>query len=417
MRYLTIRGKRKRIPPYPHHKNYVYRASLFFEANHLAGWFLVNGLGNALRRMWFQRKYRFSVPISLLIDPTSACNLKCRGCWAADYGKKDELSFEELDSIFSEAKKLGINDIVMSGGEPLMRKDDILRLCQKHNRLTFALYTNGTLIDAAFADELARIGNLIVFISIEGFRENTDFRRGKGTFDNVVAAMDLLKERDIGFGFSICYHARNYEEVSSEEFLDFLTEKGAWMGWMFIYMPIGSNADASLCLSGEQRRYVKDRIEAFRKKNRFTIIDFANLGHKAFGCVAAANEFAHINAHGDMEPCAFYHYSDTNIHGKSLTEALASPFFRHFRKHKPFSQNPYRPCPIMDVPENLASLNHFEGVRSTHLHHPEDHEQLYWKTSPLANGWKPIAEKMYHDMPEKEKRKFRLLSRFIIYRH
>ncbi|HOW25023.1 MAG TPA: radical SAM protein [Bacteroidales bacterium] len=417
MRTLTIRGEKKRIPPYPHHKNFVYRANLFFTANHLLGWFMVNGPRKALRRMWIQKRYGFSVPLNLLIDPTSACNLNCLGCWAADYGKTSELSYDKLDEILTEAWHLGIYDIVMSGGEPLMRKADILRLCEKHKELSFALFTNGTLIDDSFADEIARLGNLNIFVSIEGFREKTDFRRGKGTFDKATAAMDLLKSRDIGFGFSVCYHALNYEEVCSDAFLDFLLEKGAWMGWMFIYMPIGSDADSSLCLNANQRTYVREKLGSYRTRHRFTLIDFANLGHKAFGCVAAGNEFAHINAHGDLEPCAFFHYSDTNLHDKTLKEALASPFFRHFRKHKPLSENPHRPCPIMDVPEKLVPIIHHEGVLSTHLHHPETAEALASKTRPLAEGWKIKADELFRDMPEKEKRKFRRLARFIIYRH
>ncbi len=370
----------------------------------------------ALKRKFLQWRYKYSIPLNLLIDPTSACNLKCIGCWAADYDRRSEISYEKLDEILTDAGKLGISDIVFSGGEPLMRKDDILKLSEKHNKLPFALFTNGTLIDDAFADEMARLGNLNVFVSIEGFREATDFRRGKGTFDKVTAAMDILKKRDIGFGFSICYHSQNWEEVCSDEFLDFLREKGAWIGWMFNYIPVGSGADLSLCLNAEQRAKVKQKVEAYMKKHRFTIIDFANIGHMAFGCVAAGNEFVHINAHGDLEPCAFFHYSDVNINEKALPEALKSHFFRHFRKAKPFSDNPHQPCPIMDAPEMLQHLSESQGVHSTHLQHPESMQQLASKTRSIAEGWKPISDAMYKDMPEKEKKKIKLFKRYLLYR-
>jgi MoaA/NifB/PqqE/SkfB family radical SAM enzyme len=279
------------------------------------------------------------------------------------------------------------------------------------------LFTNGTLIDDAFAHEMAILGNLNVFVSIEGFREKTDFRRGRGTFDKVVAAMDILKKRDIGFGFSVCYHSQNWEEICSDEFLDFLREKGAWIGWMFNYMPIGSDADLSLCLNTKQRVIVKTKIEAYMKKHDFTIIDFANMGHMAFGCVAAGNEFAHINANGDLEPCAFFHYSDVSIHEKSLIEALKSPFFSHFRKAKPFSKNPLRPCPIMDVPDAMQYLNKNKGVHSTHMQNPESMEQLAEKTKSIANDWKPEADAMFGKMPEKEKGKIRKFTRYLLYKN
>ncbi len=416
MRYLTIRGEKRKIPEYPHHKDYIYRCQKFFEARSLFSLITINGFYQAFRRKWLQWRFNYSIPLNLLIDPTSACNLKCIGCWAADYDKRSEISNEKLDEILHDARKLGISDIVFSGGEPLMRKEDILNLCRKHNKLPFALFTNGTLIDDALADEMAVLGNLNVFVSIEGFREATDFRRGKGTFDKVVKAMDILKKRDIGFGFSICYHSQNYEEVCSDEFLDFLREKGAWIGWMFNYIPIGIDADLSLCLTANQRAFVKQKIEAYMAKHRFTIIDFANMGHMAFGCVAAGNEFVHINAHGDLEPCSFFHYSDVNINDKPLPEALASHFFRHFRKAKPFSPNPHRPCPIMDAPEVLKYLSEGNGVHSTHLHNPESMLELAEKTKNLAEGWKPVADELYSKMPEKEKRKIELFKRHLLYK-
>lgn len=81
-----------------------------------------------------------------------------------------------------------------------------------------------------FVKEMVKISNLNVFISIEGFRDETDFRRGDGTYDKVISAMDLLKEYDIGFGFSACYHSGNYKTIASDEFLNFMQEKGAWFG-------------------------------------------------------------------------------------------------------------------------------------------------------------------------------------------
>ncbi|MBE0653800.1 MAG: radical SAM protein [Bacteroidales bacterium] len=410
MRYLTIQGERKKIPPFPHHKNYVYRIYRFFEVKNLILFITVNGWFRIFKEFYLNWKHRCALPRDLLIDPTSACNLKCKGCWAADYRKNSDLSYEKLDSILTEARKLGVMDILMSGGEPLMRKKDIIRLCEKHRKLTFGLFTNGTLIDETFADEMVRLGNLNVFISIEGFREETDFRRGDGVYDKVIDAMDILRKKDIGFGFSACYHSKNYEIIASDEFLDFMREKGAWFGWLFNYFPIGSDADISLCCNAEQRSYVLKKIDLYSKKNKYTLIDFANSGHKAIGCVAAGNDFAHINANGDLEPCAFCHYSDSNIHDMSLTEALKSPFFKRFRSMKPFSRNFLRPCPMMDVPDALVEVCNNSEAKSTHLQYPEPAENLALKTRPLAKNWEKAADELYLDMPRAEKRRFGILT-------
>lgn len=415
MKYMYIGGERKSIPHYPHHKNFVYRLYRYFEVKNLFDFLTIDGLFYIPRRLYLNRRYKTVLPRLLMIDPTSSCNLRCKGCWASDYKKNSNISYEKLDELLTEAKKIGVIEILMTGGEPLMRKDDILKLCRKHNKLTFGLFTNGTLIDEAFADEMVRLGNLNVYISIEGHREETDMRRGKGTYDKVIVAMDLLKKRDLGFGFSICYHSGNYQTVTSDEFLDFLREKGAWFGWMFTYLPIGTDADITLCCSAEQRTYVKEKIEIYQKKNKYTIIDFPNSGHKSIGCVAAGNDFAHINANGDLEPCAFCHYSDVNIHNMSLVQALRSPFFKNFRKHKPFSHNFLRPCPFFDVPEALVNITKINGVRSTHLNHPESPEELVAKTRQVAEKWKPVADKLYEEMPEKERKRFGLLTRVMFW--
>ena len=182
---------------------------------------------------------------------------------------------------------------------------------------------------------------------------------------------------------------------------------------MFNYLPIGSDADVSLCCNAKQRAFVKQRIEEYNKKNNFIAIDFANSGHKAIGCVAAGNDFAHINSNGDLEPCAFCHYSDSNINEMSLAQALRSPFFKKFRNSKPFSNNFYRPCPLIDVPEAIVKLTNSPSVRSTHLKYPETAEQLAEKTNPLAEKWKPVAAELYENAPKEDKRRNRTLSLLI----
>ena len=124
-----------------------------------------------------REKYGCNIPWAILMDPTSACNLRCTGCWAAEYGNKMAMSYETLDSIIRQGKELGVYFFLYSGGEPLIRKTDIIRLSEKHSDCQFLAFTNGTLIDETFADEMLRVRNFIPAISIEGFEDATDFRR------------------------------------------------------------------------------------------------------------------------------------------------------------------------------------------------------------------------------------------------
>ena len=254
-----------------------------------------------------RQKYGCNVPWAILMDPTSACNLHCTGCWAAEYGNKLNMSYEELDSIINQANELGTYFFLYSGGEPLVRKKDIIRLCEAHPDCQFTAFTNGTLIDEPFAEDMLRVKNFIPAISVEGFEADTDFRRGSGTFAQVERAMKLLREKKLPFGISCCYTSKNVERIGSEEYFDQMVAWGARFCWFFTYMPIGSEAVPELMVSAEQRAFMYHQIRKFRETKPLFTLDFWNDGEYSGGCLAGGRTYLHINANGDYEPCAFIH--------------------------------------------------------------------------------------------------------------
>ena len=343
-------------------------------------------------------KYNCNVPWIILMDPTSACNMHCTGCWAAEYGHKQSLTFEEMDRVLSEAKVLGTHACLFTGGEPLMRKKDIIRLCEKHPDIAFHAFTNGTLIDQAFCEEMLRVGNFVVSVSIEGFEDANDGRRGNGHFQRALAAMDLMHKNKIPFGVSICYTSKNYQVVTSDEFLDLLISKGCYFAWYFHYMPVGMGASTDLLLNPEQRTYMKNRVREIRGLTggkEIYAIDFQNDGEFTGGCIAGGRLYCHINAAGDVEPCVFIHYSGANIREKSFLECLQQPLFLEYRKGQPFNHNHLRPCPMLENPQFLPELVKRSGAHSTDLEAPESAEHLCEKCKAYAANWKPCAEKLW----------------------
>ena len=187
-----------------------------------------------------------NVPFIILFDPTSACNLKCKGCWAAEYGHKQSLSNEEMQSIVSQGKEMGTHFYMLTGGEPLIRKDDIITLARNNSDCAFVIYTNATLVDQKFCDEMNEVGNIGLALSLEGSEASNDWRRGDGAYQKTLAAMDLLQKNKCLFGVSVCYTRKNLETVTSDEFLDMIIEKGAKYALCFNYMPVGHDADKDL---------------------------------------------------------------------------------------------------------------------------------------------------------------------------
>ena len=270
-------------------------------------------------------KYACNIPWTILLDPASACNLHCTGCWAAEYGNKLNLTYDEIDDIIKQGKEMGIYMYIYTGGEPLVRKDDIIKLCEKHNDCIFLCFTNSTLIDEKFADDMLRVKNFVPAISLEGFEEATDGRRGDGVYNKVIKAIELLRRKKLLFGISACYTSANFDSITSEEFYDKLIDLGAYFVWFFHYMPVGNDAAVDLLPTPEQRQETYRRIRKYRAEKPLFAMDFQNDAQFVGGCIAGGRRYLHINANGDIDPCVFIHYSDSNIRSKTLLEALGSP--------------------------------------------------------------------------------------------
>ena len=261
------------------------------------------------RRLEVAKANDCNVPWAILLDPTASCNLKCIGCWASEYDRKAGMTVDELDSIVSQGKEMGTYMYIFTGGEPLIRKEDIIKLCEKHNDCQFMAFTNGTLIDEDFADNMLRIKNFIPAISLEGFEAETDARRGKGVFEAILKAMHILRSRKLPFGASCCYTRENTDVVGSGDFFDFLIDQGCLFAWIFTYMPIGVDAVPELMVTADQREFMYHQVRQFRKTKPIFTMDFWNDGEFVGGCIAGGRSYLHINANGDIEPCAFIHYS------------------------------------------------------------------------------------------------------------
>jgi MoaA/NifB/PqqE/SkfB family radical SAM enzyme len=290
-------------------------------------------------------------PLSnVVISVTERCNLKCRGCWASEYDKRDDLPFSVMDRIVRELKEMRASFITFTGGEPFMR-EEIFDLMRVHSDAYFQIYTNGTLITESTADRLQKLANAMPLLSVNGFEEANDAIRGKGNFKAVSRAMDLLKDRGVLFGVSLTATSANIGNLLDPRFHDYLIGKGAKIGWVFQYIPVGREPDLRLMLDAEQRRELGQFVYKLRNSRPFFVADFWNDGYLIGGCMAGGRQYVHITNKGEVEPCVFCHFSVDNIKEKSLLEAMKSPFFSDIRKGIPYDGNLLRPCMMVDRPE------------------------------------------------------------------
>ncbi len=305
-----------------------------------------------------------TVPTTVLISPTMRCNLNCIGCYASEYTRKDDLSFELVDRIVSEGKQMGVSFYTFLGGEPFVWPH-LFDILKEHKDAFFQVYTNSTLITEETAKKLLKTGNAIPILSIEGYEEKTDERRGKGTYKKIMKAMDILKKYRIPFGFSVAVTRKNAEQVSSDEFIDFMIEKGAYLGWFFLYMPVGARPDPKLMPTPKQRLHLYRRDVEIRKTKPLFIIDFWNDAPWVGGCIAG-REYVHITCKGDIEPCIFTHMTVDNIKNKSLRDVVNSDYFKGLRARQPYHENQFLPCQWIDHPEVSREMMKEHKLKLTH---------------------------------------------------
>jgi len=313
----------------------------------------------------YRRKYGFRPPSVMLVSPTMRCNYRCVGCYAANYTKKDDMPPELLDRILNEAKEITIRFVTVLGGEPFIY-DHLFDILERHQDMAFQIFTNGALIDEKTARRLAELGNAGIMVSLEGFAEETDLRRGSGAFQRAIRAMEILRDAGCLVGFSAVATRRNIDVLTSDEFVDMLVDKGCLYGWIFLYMPVGHNPDPDLMPTPEQRNQLRLANKRFRETKPILIADFWNDAPLTGGCINGGRTYFHINHKGDVEPCIFIHFATDNIKEKSLVEALNSPFFKALRRMQPFCYNTLRPCPIIDHPKILRTVVRRFNAYPTH---------------------------------------------------
>ena len=301
------------------------------------------------------------IPSYLIASITSQCNLHCAGCYSrCNHATVDEtpvaqLSTEEWTRIFDEADEMGISFVLLAGGEPMLRRD-VIEAAGKKQNILFPILTNGTFLNERYFELFDRCRNLIPIMSIEGEREVTDARRGKGIYDRLIANMSEFHRRGLIFGTSVTVTTENLHEVSSDAFLQKLSDRGCKAVIFVEYVPV-TDESRELAPGEAEREILRSEIARLRAEHpEMVYISFPGDEKDSGGCVAAGRGFFHINSHGGAEPCPFSPYSDVNVRDTSLREAMNSGLFRALRYNGHLLEDHVGGCVLYEKRELVEQL-------------------------------------------------------------
>lgn len=278
-----------------------------------------------------------NIPVFLIASITSSCNLHCTGCYSrannscSDDVPQNQLSGDDWEDVFNQAREIGISFIVLAGGEPLLR-EDVITKASEFPEILFPIFTNGTIINDDYLDLFDKNRNLVPILSIEGDENVTDSRRGEGVYSQLMNSMDLMRKHDLIFGTSLTFTKNNLDSLISDEYIENLHELGCKVVFFIEYVPVNENT-AVLAPSDEERDILLDKIDYLREKyHDMLFLSFPGDEKTSGGCLAAGRGFFHINSHGGAEPCPASPYSDINVKDTSLLRALNSRLFKSLRE-------------------------------------------------------------------------------------
>lgn len=292
-------------------------------------------------------------PPFMFIALTNACNLRCHGCWVEKEGTAHYLADQDMDYLIESGKKKHAYYYTLLGGEPFMHKG-IWDIFRRHQDCYFQAITNGMLFTEAHVKKLKEVGNVTPLVSLDGFRENNDMRRGEGVWDAADEGLDRLKKAGILYGIACTVTGKNMEETMSDAYLEHFIKKGAMYIWYYVYRPVGEDPHPEYCMNPDQIVEMRKRMLKLRRKHPILIVDsYWTADGEAF-CPAAMGMGFHVGPQGSIEPCPPLSFAREKVsdNGGDVARSINdSQFLRGFQK---FVKDRTKGCVILEHPQELV---------------------------------------------------------------
>lgn len=282
--------------------------------------------------------------VTAVWEITMGCNLRCGHCGSScSSSMPDELSTDEALRLCDELAELGMEWVSLSGGEPTTRPDwDQLVQRLTANGVKANLITNGWLMDEQLLERATTAGVNIIGLSIDGLEQTHDMIRKKGSFQRIMQALELMKERHIEPMVITTVNRKNLSELSSLK--DILIEKGV-RGWQLqIGFPMGNMAEnrewvlepsqVDEVIDIAHRTFLEGRLEVipgdclgYYSLKHIELLKMRTGGCPPQSCTAGKGTFGILH-NGDITACTSNrdkNFMAGNIRERSLREIWEDP--------------------------------------------------------------------------------------------
>lgn len=191
--------------------------------------YLANGLKKAARIAG--RSLVSGKPHHAQLLITRQCNYQCLGCNVWKEQDKNELSTQEIKRILDILKGMGIVDLVLSGGEPLLRADidEIIDYASKYFIIT--VYDNGSMAHKKI-DTLRKADFVAISIDSLDEKKHDYIKNVSGAWKRAMETVSMLHDAGVKVSVTPTISQLNLNEIV--DITNYFTEKGIPV-WYSLY--------------------------------------------------------------------------------------------------------------------------------------------------------------------------------------
>lgn len=262
------------------------------------------------------------------------CNFKCDHCSVKKFqvAKKGRtFKIEDVKELSRQADEMGLANIVITGGEPLVFSDfeEVVKAIDPQ-KFYITSDSNGWHLDDEKAKWLKKIGVDKIQLSLDSLdaKEHDDFRKSPGSHERAIKAIDAALNAGLNIILSTVVTKQRVRTQEFIDYLEFAKEKG--VGVFVTYAkPVGSwEGNFDVLVDRDDMDYMRD-LE--KKYNVFTHLT-PSYGHD-FGCIAVKRMIS-VTKYGDVMPCPYIHTSLGNVFEEPLKDIVERGMkIKHFGEY------------------------------------------------------------------------------------
>ena len=253
---------------------------------------------------------------SAYFEITNRCNLNCKTCYNRSglNNEKKEISLAQLKQSIELLIPLGVQRILLSGGEPTFHTEfnEILDLTDDYPELSFGIVTNGTVCNQKLIDKLNDKGNITLQISLDGSNEEQNSKtRGKGNFEKTLSFATQIHSLGQKPLLKMVISQSSFDDI--ENFYKLAVSIGFVPEFAFIYRS-GNGADKweDKQLTAQQKLQGLRLIDKFNKK--YNISAFLPLCTTKCPYVESMDGVSLcIKTDGSIQPCQMLYNDEYSI--------------------------------------------------------------------------------------------------------